>query len=83
MPLHEEIKSGEGKSGPRLERSPRAMQHLLQRTDLGQHRQHGRHQHASIPRATLTQLEIGRVAFFGMDAGITQDGLLLLKGFNQ
>src|SRR6267143_1076919 len=83
MPLHEEIESRQSKRQSRLKRGPRAMQHLLQMTYPRQHRQHGLDQHAGIPPATLTQLEIGWVALFGMEAAIAQDDHLPFKSFNQ
>ena len=40
------------------------------------HRQHGEHrlhQHTVLPRAALTQFEVGGIAFRRMESGITQD----------
>jgi hypothetical protein len=83
MPLHEEIKSGQSKGKPRLERGPGAMGNFLQMTDATQHREYGLHQHPRIPQTSITQFEIRRITRFGMESGVTQDDHLLFIGLNQ
>jgi len=69
MPLHEEIKSRQGKSEACLERGPRPMQDLLEMTDPGQHRQYCLDQHPSIPGPPVTELEIGRITLLSVEGG--------------
>src|SRR4029450_392170 len=83
MPLHEEIKGRQGKSKTSLERRPSAMGHFLQMTDTVNHREDRLHQHARVPETTITQLEIQRIPFFGMEGRVTQDNPLLFIGRNQ
>ena len=59
MPLHQEIEGGQGEGQVCLESRPPAMQDLFQMTDTSQHRQHRLHQHARVPGAPRTELEIG------------------------
>jgi hypothetical protein len=42
------------------------MQALFKMTDCGQHRQRRLDQHARVPGATMTELEIGPVPVLGM-----------------
>src|SRR5262245_3917514 len=83
MPLHKDVESGQGKGQPRLEVRPAPMQDLFQMTNAGQHRQHGLNQHSGIPVPSLTELEIGRIPFLGMESGITQNNHLALEGFDE
>lgn len=73
MPLDEEIEGGKGKSQSCLKHGPGAVQHFLEMTHAGHHRQHGLHQPPRIPVPALAELEMGRVAFLGMKGGTTQD----------
>src|SRR5262249_33560297 len=73
MPLHQHIEDGHGERQARLKIRPAPMHHLLQMTDECQHREHRLHQHTVFPLAALTQFEVARIAFRGMEAGITQD----------
>src|SRR5262245_8611225 len=59
------------------------MQHFLEMTHPRQHRQDRLYQHPGIPEAAVTELEVGRVSFFGMEGGITQDNHLTIESFNQ
>jgi hypothetical protein len=83
MPLSEEIECSQRRRKPGLESGPRPMRDLLQMTVPGQHRQDGFDQHPGMPDATVTELEIARVALFGVEAGVAQDDPLLLKGLKQ
>jgi hypothetical protein len=55
------------------------MHDLLQMTDERQHREHRLHQHPVLPRAALTEFEVGRIALRGMEARIAQDDHLLFE----
>src|SRR5882724_4093011 len=83
MPLDQHIEGRHGERQARLKRRPTPMHHLLQMADQSQHREHHLHQQAVLPLAPLTQFEIARIAFRGMEAGITQDNHALLKLPNQ
>ena len=83
MPLDQRIEGGHGERQARLKIRPTPMHHLLQMADERQHREHRLYQHTVLPLATLTQFEIARIAFRGMEAGITQDDHALLKLPNQ
>ena len=83
MPLHEEIKSSQGKGQPHLERGPGPMRHSLQMTDVTQHREYGLDQHPRIPQAPIPQFELPWISLFGMESGITQDDHFLFKSLNQ
>src|SRR6266702_1121748 len=61
----------------------RPMHDSLEMADQGQHGEHRLHQQAVLPRAALTQCEVGRIALRGMEAGITQDNHAFLKLSNQ
>ena len=71
MPLNQQIKGGHGEREPCLEIIPHSVHHLLAMADQRQHRQHGLHQQAVLPLATLTPFEVGGIALRGMKAGIT------------
>src|SRR6266487_3518040 len=83
MPLDQRIEGGHGERQARLKIRPAPMHPLFEMTDERQHREHRLHQHAVLPRAPLTQFEIARIAFRGMETGITQDNHALLKLPNQ
>jgi hypothetical protein len=83
MPLDEEIEGGQRKGKASLEGCPRAMQYFLEMTYPGQHRQDGLHHHPGIPEAAVTELEVRRIPFFGMEGGVTQDNHLAVERFNQ
>ena len=71
--LDEDIKSGQGKGQPRLERRPGPMPDFLQLTDAMQPREDRLDQHAGIPETALTQFEICRVTLSRVECRITQD----------
>ena len=73
MPLDQHIEGGHGECEPCLEIRPDPMHDPLEMTHQGQHREHRLHQHAVLPRAALTQCEVGRIALGGMEGGIAQD----------
>jgi hypothetical protein len=73
MPLHQDIEGGQGEGQPRLEIRPHPMQALFKMTDCGQHRQRRLDQHARVPGATMTELEIGPVPVLGMVLGLPVD----------
>ena len=73
MPLHEEIKGRQHKSELCLECLPGPMGHLFHMTHATHHGQHGFNQHPRIPRSPVTELEIRRLTFFGMEGSITPD----------
>src|SRR5947208_13398581 len=83
MPLDQCIEGGHGERQARLKIRPAPMHPLFEMTDERQHREYRLHQHAVLPLAPLTQFEIARIAFRGMEAGITQDDHALLKLPNQ
>src|SRR5437867_6547358 len=83
MPLDEHIEGGHGERQARLTIRPAPMHHLFQMADEREYREHRLHQQAVLPRAPLTQFQVGGVALRGMETGITQDNHALLKLPNQ
>src|SRR6516165_8684508 len=83
MPLDEHIESGHGERQACLKRGPAPMHDLLQMADERQHREHRLHQHPVLPRAALTQFQVGGVAFRGMKAGVAQDNHALFNLANE
>ena len=83
MPLDQHIKGCHGEGEARLKIRPAPMHHFFEVAHDGQHREHGLHEHTVLPRAALTQFEIGGIAFGGMEAGITQDYRPFFKLANQ
>jgi hypothetical protein len=83
MPLDQHIEGGHGEGEARLKIRPAPMHDLFDMADGRQHREHGLHQHAVLPRAPRTQFEIARIALRGMEAGVTQDNHLFFKLSNQ
>src|SRR6266478_8536267 len=83
MPLDQHIEGRHGERQASLKRRPAPMHDSLEMADHGQHGEHRLHQHAVLPRAALTQFEIGGIALGGMEAGITQDNHAFLKLPNQ
>src|SRR5216683_5825679 len=83
MPLNQHIEGRHSKGQARLKIRPAPMHPLFEMTDERQHREHRLYQHAVLPLAPLTQFEIARIAFRGMEAGITQDDHALLTLPNQ
>src|SRR5437899_4186437 len=73
MPLDQHIEGRHGERQARLKIRPAPMHHLLQMADERQHREHRLDEHAVLPRATLTQFEVGRIPLGGMESGIAQD----------
>ena len=73
MPLDQDIKGGHGESESCVEILPDPVHDLLEVTDECQHREHGLHQHAVIPRAALTEFEGAGIPLRGMEGGIAQD----------
>src|SRR5262249_34471183 len=74
---------GHGEREPGVEIRPDAMHDPLEMADHSQHREYRFHQHAVLPLAPLTQLEIAGIALRGMEAGVAQDNHALLKLSNQ
>jgi hypothetical protein len=83
MPLHEEIKSSQGKGQPHLERGPGPRRNFLQRADATQQREYGLDQHPRILQAPITQFELHWISLFGMESGIPQDAHFLFESLNQ
>src|SRR5229473_3654790 len=73
MPLDEHIEGGHGEREACLKIRPAPMHHLFKMADERQHREHRLHQHAVLPRAALTQFEVGGITLRRMETGVTQD----------
>src|SRR5438128_11924530 len=73
MPLHQEIERGPGERQARLKRRPAPVPLLLHMADQRQPREHRLDEHASLPRAALTQWESAGIASGGMEGRVTQD----------
>src|SRR5467141_2574987 len=73
MPLDQYIEGRHGERQACLKIRPAPMHHLLQMADECQHGEHCLHEPTVLPRAALTQCEVGGVALSSMKAGITQD----------
>jgi len=83
MPLDQHIEGRHGERQARLKIRPTPMHDFLEVANERQHREHRLHQHAVLPRATLTEFEIARIPLRGMEAGITQENHTLLTLPNQ
>src|SRR5712692_1520541 len=83
MPLDQHIKGRHSESEACLEILPDPMHDFLEVADQGQHREDRLNQHAVIPRAALTQFEVGRIPRGGMEGRITEDNHALVKLPNQ
>src|SRR5262249_46639812 len=73
MPLDQHMKRGHGIRESRMERRPAPMHDLLAMADHGQHGEHRLNKHAVLPRAALTEFEVGGPTRGRMAGGITQD----------
>src|SRR5437016_14583573 len=73
MPLDQHIEGRHGERQARLKIRPTPMHHLLHMADQRQHREHRFYQQTVLPRAALTQFEVGGIALRRMEGGITQD----------
>jgi hypothetical protein len=73
MPRDQHMEGGHGAREPRLHRRPAPMHDALAMADPGQHGAHRLHPQTVLPRAALTQLQVGRSALGGMHARITED----------
>src|SRR2546428_10897559 len=60
-----------------------SMHDLFAMADDGQHRQHRLHQQAVLPRAALTEFQVGGIAFRRMEGGITEDNHTPINLLNQ
>ena len=83
MPPDEHIEGRHGEGQPCLKIRPAPMHHFFEVADERQHGEHGLHQHAVLPLAALTQLEVGGIASRRMEGGITQDNHPLFELPNQ
>ena len=73
MPLDQHIEGGYGERQARLKIGPAPMHDLFEMADERQHREDRFNKHAVLPLTALTQFEVGRIAFCGMEGRITQD----------
>src|SRR5215468_9725051 len=73
MPLDEDIKGGHGEGEAGVEVLPDSVHDFLALAQDGEHGEHRLDEHTVLPRAALTQFEVGGVAFRGMKAGVAQD----------
>src|SRR6266850_535880 len=73
MPLDQHIEGGHGEREPRLKIRPAPMHHLFEMTDERQHGEHRLDEPTVLPRATLTQFEVGGIALRRMETGVAQD----------
>src|SRR2546425_6109009 len=83
VPLDQHIKGGHGEGEASLEVLPDPVHDLLEMADERQHGEHRLDEHTVLPRAALTQFEVGRIALRGMEGGITQDNHALFELPNQ
>lgn len=83
MPLNQQIEGGNGKGQPGLQVVDHPMHHLFHVTDQRQHGIDRFDQHAVIPGAARTDLEVGRIAGAGMEPGVAQDQHPILEHLDQ
>src|SRR5262244_3784166 len=83
VPLDQHIEGGHGERQACLKIRPAPMHDLLQMADERQHREHRLDEHAVLPRAALTQFQVGGVAVRGMKAGVAQDNHALFNLANE
>src|SRR5262252_4969099 len=81
MDEHIEERHREREPCPKIR--PLAVHDFLEVADECQHRQDRLHQPAILPRAPLTEFQIGGIARRGMEGGITQDNHPPIKLLNQ
>ena len=83
MPLNQHIEGRHGEREPRLKIRPDPVHDFLAVADDGQHRQDRLDEDAILPRAALTQCEVGGVALGRMEGGIAQDNHTAIKLSNE
>jgi len=83
MPLDQHIEGGHRERQARLTIRPAPMPHLFEMADERQPGEHRLDEHPVLPRAALTQFQVGEVAFSRMEAGITQDDHLVFNLANE
>ncbi len=79
VPLHQQIERSYSERQSRTEIVPYPMHDLFEMTNQSKHRQSGFDAHALVPLTALTQFEIGRVSFLGMEACVGQNDHLIFK----
>jgi hypothetical protein len=79
MPLDQHIEGGHRERQPGVEIRPDPVHDPLEMADPSEHREHRLHQHAVLPLAALTQLEVGGIPLRRMEGGITQNNHLLFE----
>jgi hypothetical protein len=70
MPLNQDIEQGHGEAYFGFKILPNLMAHMLEVTDVGQHRKYGLNQHTPIPLTALTQTQIGGVPIHLVEGGV-------------
>src|SRR4029450_1195372 len=73
MPLDQHIEGGHGEREPGVEIRPDPMHDLFEMADERQHREHRLDEHPVLPRAALTQFEVGGITLSSMETGVAQD----------
>src|SRR5574341_470001 len=83
MPLDQHIEDGHRERQPGVEICPDSVHDPLEMADYRQHGEHRFYQQAFLPLAALTQFEVRRIAFRGMEGSITEDNHLFFNLSNQ
>jgi hypothetical protein len=77
MPLNQDIEQGYGEAYFGLKTLPNLMAHMLEVTDVGQHRKYSLNQHTYIPLTALTQAQIGGMPIHLIEGGVRKDDHLV------
>src|SRR4029453_11165867 len=79
MPLGQDVEGGHGEGEPSVKIRPDPAHDLFEMADECQHREHRLDEHTVLPRAALTQFEVGWIPLGSMDGRITEDNHLVFK----
>jgi hypothetical protein len=82
-PLRQQVEDCHQVSQSHLKIFPYSRLHLLAVTHSGQQRKDTLDHHPHIPRPSLADFYILRIAFFAMESGIREDNHSLFKFFQQ
>lgn len=81
IPLDQQIEGGDGERQASQDIIDDAMHDLFKMADQGQHRKDGFDQHPVVPSAARAELEIGRIAVAGVEAGVGQNDMRSWKSW--
>ena len=83
MPLHQDIEESKRKANMSLKIAPNFVSHVLEVTDIGEHRKNGFDDHAHVPYTWLTEAQVGGMPVLFSEAGVREDDHLVSELVNQ